>query len=223
MLENHIVKQFYIRTWQWKSMHSIQRFNSCTLFEFLEILQRFIYQYIRHFHVYLWPFYNIYTPMSIACDKTYILPWKTLVTWLKYWHWFFFSILGFICHFTINMRIEGHYFCLHWEMLRASQDLHVTSGLPFPNGKKTCRNVLQSLNTVWLFNKYSIIYSLLCPFFCLVLTIHLPSTHHSEKVQLSNNFWSYFGSDTLSLLAALTVTVTSCGYHNNVIIGKTDK
>ena len=54
---------------------------------------------------------------------------------------FFFNFLGVICRFSINIRIEVLFFCLHWEVkghgsgvnlweaLRDSQDLHVTSVL----------------------------------------------------------------------------------------------
>ena len=62
-------------------------------------------------------------------------------------HWFF-RFLEVICHLTINIRIEVHFLILHWEMkghwsrvnlkeeLRASQDLHMTSVLSFPNANK---------------------------------------------------------------------------------------
>ena len=99
---------------------------------------------------HLWT--NIYTPMSFAVAN--IFQWKTPVTWPKNWHWFF-RLLRFICHFSINIKIEVHFFCLHWEMkghwsrenfweaLRASQHLHMTSVLSFPNANK--ESVLQSL------------------------------------------------------------------------------
>ena len=39
----------------------------------------------------------------------YIFRWKTPVTWPKYWHWFFL-ISGVICHLSIDIRIEIHFF-----------------------------------------------------------------------------------------------------------------
>ena len=61
----------------------------------------------------------------------------------------FFDFLGGFRRFSINIRIEVHFFRLHWEMkghwsrvnlweaLCASQDLNVTSVLSFPNANWT--------------------------------------------------------------------------------------
>ena len=70
-----------------------------------------------------------------------------------------FDFLGEFRRLSINIiRIEIHFFRLHWEMkghrsrvnlwevLCASQDLHVTSVLSFPNTYE--KSVLQSLNKV---------------------------------------------------------------------------
>ena len=70
-----------------------------------------------------------------------------------------FSALRVICRSSINLRIEVHtFFCLHWKMkghwsrvnlleaLRASQDLHVTSVLLFPNANK---NVYMYFNPLY--------------------------------------------------------------------------
>ena len=64
----------------------------------------------------LWSFfiYNIYTPMALPAMKhkkteANIFQWKTLVTWQKNWHWFFFYFLGVFHRFSINTRIEVHF------------------------------------------------------------------------------------------------------------------
>ena len=38
-----------------------------------------------------------------------IFQWKTPITWPKNWHWFF-RLLGVVCRFSINIRIEVHFF-----------------------------------------------------------------------------------------------------------------
>ena len=99
--------------------------------------------------------------MSFTCDEAFenggkYFPMKDTGHILpKNWR-LFFRLLGVICHFSINIRIEVHFF-LHWEIkghwsrenlweaLRASLDLHMTSVLSFPNAKKSA---LQSLNTL---------------------------------------------------------------------------
>ena len=42
-----------------------------------------------------------------------IFQWKTTVTWPKNSH-YFFELLGVICHFSINIRIEEHFFFALW-------------------------------------------------------------------------------------------------------------
>ena len=76
-------------------------------------------------------------------------------------HWsqdgkIYFDFLGVFHRFSIKIRIEVYFFRLHWEMkghwscvnlweaLHASQDLHVTSVLSFPNANE--KSVLQSLS-----------------------------------------------------------------------------
>ena len=60
----------------------------------------------------------------------------------------FLDFIRVFHRYSINIRIEVHFFCLrgemkgHWarvnlcEALRSSQDLHVTSVLSFPNANK---------------------------------------------------------------------------------------
>ena len=59
------------------------------------------------------------------------------------WQWYLKLFRGFH-RFSINIRIEVHFFRLHWEMKRhwscvnlwEAQDLHVTSVLSFPNANE---------------------------------------------------------------------------------------
>ena len=70
----------------------------------------------------------------------------------------FFDFLGVFHRFNINIRIEVHFFRLHWEMkgqwsrvnlweaLRTPQDLHETSVLSFPDAnEKKCTSILYKL------------------------------------------------------------------------------
>ena len=67
--------------------------------------------------------------------------WKTLVTWPKNWHWFCL-FLGVLCHFSINIRIEVHFFLFalgNKRTLVACQSLRSASN----ENKKKCSSILK--------------------------------------------------------------------------------
>ena len=90
-----------------------------------------------------------------------IFQWKASVTWPKYWHWFFFDFLGVIFHFSINIRIEVHFFVfalgnertlVACKSLRsASRFTRFTHDLPYQNIRSLvhiCRKLAASLRLI---------------------------------------------------------------------------